>query len=245
MNSISSGDSSPFSTTRWSIVTHAVPRAGLAPRDALAELCLGYWFAIYAYIRRSGYAPTLARDITRGFLGHLLNLFRDGEQPLPTGHFRRFLLDRLDAFLRGDWREAPAPPTVEPALPETDVEARYERDCAAAASPEQAFQRGFALEVLARALRRLGIEAQQTDHADMYRALLPFLSRDPAPGESDDLARALRTRPLAIVVALKRLRQRFRELAGEELADTVSAPDELAAEQDALHAILHGNGRTQ
>src|SRR5215467_14660874 len=135
MNSISSGDSSPFSTTRWSIVRHAVPRAGVAPRDALAELCLGYWFAVYAYIRRSGHAPAIAREMTRGFLGDLLNLFRDDNQPLPTGHFRRFLLDRLDAFLRADWREAPPSQQVEPALPETDVEERYQRDCAGSTSP--------------------------------------------------------------------------------------------------------------
>jgi hypothetical protein len=39
-------------------------------------------------------------------------------------------------------------------------------------------------------------------------------------------------------VALKRLRQRFRELVGEELADTVTSSDDLAAEQQALHAVL-------
>jgi len=39
-------------------------------------------------------------------------------------------------------------------------------------------------------------------------------------------------------MALKRLRQRFRELVREELADTVASADELAAEQQALLAAL-------
>jgi hypothetical protein len=56
------------------------------------------------------------------------------------------------------------------------------------------------------------------------------------------MARQLGSRPLALVLALKRLRQRFRELAAEELADTVGSADDLAAEQDALLAVL---GETQ
>jgi hypothetical protein len=39
-------------------------------------------------------------------------------------------------------------------------------------------------------------------------------------------------------MALKRLRQRFRELVRDELADTVASADELAAERQALFAAL-------
>ena len=39
-------------------------------------------------------------------------------------------------------------------------------------------------------------------------------------------------------VALRRLRQRFRELIDTELADTVASADELLAEQHALFAVL-------
>ena len=68
--------------------------------------------------------------------------------------------------------------------------------------------------------------------------MAPFLGNDPPPGVLDTLAPALSTRPLALLVALKRLRKRFRELVGEELADTVTNGAELAAENAALHAIL-------
>jgi hypothetical protein len=63
------------------------------------------------------------------------------------------------------------------------------------------------------------------------------------PGEYDLIARELGTRALALVLALKRLRQRFQELAAEELADTVGSEDDLAAEQDALLRVLDEAGR--
>jgi hypothetical protein len=61
---------------------------------------------------------------------------------------------------------------------------------------------------------------------------------DPAPGQFEELARQLGIRPMATVVALKRLRQRFRELADSELAETVASASDLAAERAALARAL-------
>ena len=105
-------------------------------------------------------------------------------------------------------------------------------------SPEQAYQRSFALEVLARSLRRLQMEAIQTGHLPMYEALQPYLSHDPVPGEYQAISVRLKIPPLALVVALKRLRQRFRELAGQELSDTVTSAEDLMKEQATLLAVL-------
>jgi hypothetical protein len=119
-----------------------------------------------------------------------------------------------------------------------DLEQRNREDNVGVSSPEQAYQRSFALEILARALKRLREEARQTGHLAMYEALEPYLAVDPAPGQYAEIAERLGSRPLALVVASKRLRQRFRELIGDELADTVSSAEELIAEQQALHALL-------
>jgi hypothetical protein len=43
---------------------------------------------------------------------------------------------------------------------------------------------------------------------------------------------------VTLILALKRLRQRLRELAALELSDTVSSADDLAGEQEALLSIL-------
>jgi hypothetical protein len=54
------------------------------------------------------------------------------------------------------------------------------------------------------------------------------------------LAEVLGSRPLALVTAVKRLRQRFRELVDAELAETVAGPDDLPAERVALRQALAG-----
>jgi RNA polymerase sigma-70 factor (ECF subfamily) len=217
----------------------ASAESGDAPH-ALAELAQRYWYPVYAYVRRCGHAPEIAQDIARCFLGGLMQQFGDGVTRHPQGHFRRYLLDQLNAFLGGDWRDdVDNDSTVELTAP-VDLETRNERDNAGASSPEQAYERSFALEVVARALRRLHSEARQTGHLAMYRALEPHLANDPAAGEYEAIAAQLQTRPLALIVALKRLRQRFRELVGQELADTVTSAEDLSAEQATLHAVLSG-----
>jgi RNA polymerase sigma-70 factor (ECF subfamily) len=237
---ISVRSSDRFATTRWSVVMRSASSESADASHALTELAQRYWYAVYAYVRRCGHAPAIAEDITRCFLGRLMQQFRDGARSHPQGHFRRYLLDQLNEFLAGDWREiVDNGSTTELAAPD-DLEARNERDNAGAVSPEQAYERSFALEVVVRALRRLNSEARQTGRLAMYEALEPHLANDPVAGEYEAIAAQLQTRPLALIVALKRLRQRFRQLVGQELADTVTSAEDLAAEQAILHGVLSG-----
>ena len=226
-----------FTTTRWSLVRQLdSPRAGVA-HDALADLSLRYRYPIYAYVRHCGHAPAAAQDITRTFLQQLIRQFRV-DPPLPHSRFRAYLLTRLHAFLVAPWHELIDSDTSELGPVPADLEERMRREHAETESPEQAYQRSFALEMLARGFTRLRNEAVRTGHLDMYEALEPFLARDPAPGEYQELAERLGSRPVAMVAALKRLRQRFRELVAEELADTVATPEEMIDEQRAMLAAM-------
>jgi len=228
-----------FATTRWSVVLQTGAADSGDARSALVELCSRYWYPVYAYVRRCGHPAEIATDITRHFLQHLLAHFHSTGEPATRGQFRRYLLDKLNAFLADDWRAtSEQPPVLEFAESPLDLEQRNREDNVGVSSPEQAYQRSFALEILARALKRLREEARQTGHLAMYEALEPYLAVDPAPGQYAEIAERLGSRPLALVVASKRLRQRFRELIGDELADTVSSAEELIAEQQALHALL-------
>ena len=229
-----------FKTTRWSLVMQHDVEGVSDSRDALVDLCLRYRYPVYAYVRRCGHPPQVAHEVTHRFLQDLLGHHRQWVDRKKTGQFRTYLLECIDAFLADDTSGAPD----EPAMPELsvaapDLELRNQNDNAQATSPEDAFQRSFALEIFARAFARLREEAHQTGHLSMYEALERYLTVDPAPGEYEELAVALRVRPLVLVVALKRLRQRFRELTGKELADTLESLDALEAEQQTLRAILH------
>ena len=53
--------SGPFAATRWSLVAAARRGDGGEP---LADLCLRYWYPVYAYVRRCGHAPAQAQAIT-------------------------------------------------------------------------------------------------------------------------------------------------------------------------------------
>jgi len=238
------GDSrQQFERTHWSLVMRRDQPQATDAREALVELCLRYWYPIYAYLRLAGRGPASAQEVTRSFLQHLFRHFRDGGTSLAQGRFRQYLLARLRAFLEN---EEPAPAVVEVVAeliePPPDLELKYQRDNGGAQSPEQAYQVGFALELLSRASDRLREEAGQTGRLDMFDALQPFLAIDLQPAEADELGKRFGTRTVVVAVALRRLRQRFRELIDAELADTVASADELLAEQHALFSVLRERG---
>jgi RNA polymerase sigma-70 factor (ECF subfamily) len=239
MTSHASQSHDRFATTRWSMVMQLVDKDSPLARDALGDLAQRYWYPVYAFVRRCGQPPAMAEQVTRDLLRRLVNE-NDGTQQIASRHYRSYLLDRVQALLDGNWTAAasePDVPDIEFPMP-PDLERRFLRDHIAPSSPEQAFQRSFALVVLQRTLRRLRDEAAETGRADMCRALEPFLARDPEPGDYERVAAQLRTRKVTLILALKRLRQRLRELAALELSDTVSSADDLASEQAALLSIL-------
>ena len=233
-----------FAATRWSLVAAAGGDDAPQARNAMIELCLRYWFPVYAYVRGCGHDTAVARDITRGFFEQVLQDRVSLPEARARGRFRQYLLEALHRYLGGDWRQAVVSDAVaEFEQPQSwdELEARYREEAALGRTPEQNYQRIYALEVLGNALARLRSEATQAGRLAMFDALERWLSQDPAPGECDLAAQRLHIRPLAVVVALKRLRQRYRELAEAELCETVASAEDLAAERDALARALDGD----
>ena len=229
-----------FSRTRWSIVLDLQHPGADGAQRSLLDLCQRYWYPVFAYIRRCGHCPETANDMAQAFFGQLTQVLKEID-PRSHGRFRNFLVQQLHRFLTVDWRKemgkearefVVAPLTVE------QLERRLQADHGGDASPEQFFMRSFALEVLDRSLRRLRIEAQQSGREEMFEVLQPFLTREPVPGQYHDLSAALHLPPLVLTLAIRRLRQRFRELADDELMETVASPDDLDAERNALIAVL-------
>lgn len=237
MNTIGDHKPGDFSRTRWSMVGRLQAGHPGEARQALTELALRYWYPLYAYVRCCGHAPGIAQDIVSAFF------LKMGEEAgeagsIPGGRFRDWLLSRLNVFLAGDWHELTGGEAQAGSPPLDELERRNRDDHAAGESPEQAFRRGFALEVLARGFKALQAEARETGHLEMFEALEPYLAHDPLPGQYEEMGQKLGVRPLVLVLALKRLRQRFRELVRGELADAVLSPEDLAAEQQALFKAL-------
>lgn len=229
-----------FPATRWSLVAAAGADAARS-QASLAELCARYWYPVYAYVRRCGHEAPRADSITRAFFNRLVAGADGGRTGSPPGRFRDYVLAQLNAFLASAWSELPvADGTLAPPVPVALLEQRLQLESGARATPEQGFRASFAIEVLSRALQRLRNEAAQAGRQAMLDVLEPFLTHDPAPGQYQELAARLEMQVSSVSIAVKRLRQRYRELADAELAETVASSHDLDAERAALHAALRG-----
>ena len=228
----------PFANTRWTLVA-ALQEGDADAARPLLELCLHNWYPVYSYLRRCGHAPGATQELTRAFFDQLLHDAPGRAQPSQYGRFREFLVAELQRFLAQGLSQPGADAPIPP-LEVEEMEARQRSESAFSGSPEQALRRGFALEVIARARSRLRGEARDAGRLVMYEAMERYLTSEPLPGEFDQLAIRFGVRPLSIVTAMKRLRERFRELVDNALGDTVLNSVELEAERRALQDALSG-----
>jgi hypothetical protein len=96
---------SPFATTRWSVVLTAQTDSPAAVQ-ALDKLCSTYWWPLYGFVRRQGYSPEEAQDLTQGFFARLLER-RDLEAVRrEKGRLRSYLLAALKNFIANEQRRA-------------------------------------------------------------------------------------------------------------------------------------------
>ena len=61
-----------FTTTHWSVVLRAGVTDSPTAAQALDQLCRTYWYPLYAFVRRKGYSPHDAQDLTQAFFARLL-----------------------------------------------------------------------------------------------------------------------------------------------------------------------------
>ena len=195
-----------FQTTNWSLVF----AAGGSP-DALNDLCARYWAPVFAFVRRSGHDPADAEDLTQAFFSRMLE-HRDFAQADPRrGKFRSFLLGALKHFLSNERDRVRAKKRGGDVVHvEIDVDTTDD-----ALTPEQVFEKQWALTVVERALRALREGGAPDD-------LMPFLTGEASYSE---LASARGTSEAALRVAVHRLRRRFRDQLREIVAETVDAKD--------------------
>ncbi len=87
-----------FATTHWSVVLTAQGRSAAADQ-ALEKLCRTYWWPLYGFVRRSGYKPEEAQDLTQGFFALLLERRDLDVVRREKGRLRSYLLVSLKNFL--------------------------------------------------------------------------------------------------------------------------------------------------
>jgi RNA polymerase sigma factor (sigma-70 family) len=233
-----------FATTHWSVVLQAGSSGSTQANRALEELCRTYWLPLYTFVRRQGYGPHDAQDLTQGFFVRLLRNDSFSAVAPHKGRFRTFLLASLKHFLsdardyeraekRGGGRSLVH-------IDEAEAEKCYLQMPVVDPEPEKTFDRRWALTVLERAVERLKEEYLTSGRAQIFEALRVFLSSEAVPGQYDELAPRLGMSANAAGVAVHRLRQRYRECIRLELAQTVASPQDLDGEIDYLLSVLSG-----
>src|SRR6266436_4398659 len=91
-----------FNTTHWSVVLAAGNSSAPHAQQALEMLCATYWYPLYAFVRRRGYSPHDAQDLTQGFFLHLLEHRALTQVDRLKGKFRSFLLASFQNYLSNE-----------------------------------------------------------------------------------------------------------------------------------------------
>lgn len=228
-----------FATTRWSLVVAA---GNGASADALEELCRIYWFPIYAVIRKSGKSTEDASDLAQGFFAKLLEKRWLDIADESQGRFRTFLLTALKRYLINEWRREH---TVKRGggreivpLDADLAERLYAPEGEQSRTPDELFDRRWALAMLDAAMSRLEEEYQKADRMREYQHLVPSLTAGRGETDYAALAGALDTTEGAARVAIHRLRKRFRVMVREEVARTVTRDEDIDSEMAALMGAL-------
>lgn len=240
ISSLPSGDRL-FQTTHWSVVLAASGADSEQARAALEQLCRGYWPAVYAFVRRRGAGPHDAEDLTQEFFHRLLDRDYLTQADPRRGRFRSFLLVAVKHFLANEWDRAKAVKrggrltfiSLDHVAADEEVGGTVE-----AGTPDQAFARTWAMVFLERVLAQLRQEAGREEQRRQFDELKAFLLGDPSAAPYAEVAAKLGTTEAAIKMAVQRLRRRFAQVLREEIAHTVSGPDEIDDEIRCLFAAI-------
>lgn len=241
MSSPEPGSSAPFLTTRWgmvaSLAAHEEPRA----RAALGELCEQYWAPLYAFLRRRGLDPHEAADTVQGFFARLLEKRDFGELSAERGRFRAFLIAALRHHLSHERARAGAQKRGGAArvvsLEPDDADSKLHLPAAPGLTPEQAYEREWALSLLARALAQVQAEFASDGKTELFELLRPALQEPELSGVAALAARSGLSEG-ALRVAASRLRKRYRETLRALVRDTVESDGDVDAELGALFEAL-------
>ncbi len=220
----------------------AAQNAGDGGIDALEQLCRSYWYPLYSYVRHQGASAHDAEDLVQGFFARLLekNYLQDVD-PL-KGRFRSFLLAALKHFLLDEAKKQRAEKRGGGrgvlSLNEQAAQERFEQEAAADLTPEQAFDRNWALAIMDQAMARLRGEMRAGVKEAQSERLLVFLSSAPSEQDYARLGAELRISRGAVAARVHRLRQRYRELVREQVGQTVLGEAGLREEMRYLIALL-------
>jgi RNA polymerase sigma-70 factor (ECF subfamily) len=231
-----------FATTHWSVVAQSALTNVPEAEGALAKLCETYWPPIYSFIRRRGYSPSDAQDLTQSFFAFFLRTKAYERTDPLQGKFRSFLLASVKNFLSDNWDRGQAIKRGGDfefvSLDQETAEAFYDAASASDSTAEHLFELRWAKTLTTGALNSLRKELQSEGKLKLFEQLKDFLTGGSVLPSYDDASAQTGLPRATVKTHVHRLRQRYREIVRREIARTVSAPQEIDEELRYLCNVL-------
>jgi RNA polymerase sigma factor (sigma-70 family) len=229
-----------FVTTRWSLILSG---SGFKDKEqethaALAELCRIYWRPIFAFVCRRGYSTQDAEDLTQDFFVIMLegNWLQNADPS--RGRFRSLLLKSLKNFLNDAADKIHARKrggdvsfiSWEAWMSEVPSQLSMSTQRLNSLPAERLFDVRWAATVVERALRRLREECERQGRRRVFDVLSVYLTVERDDVSCASLATTLGVPQSTVKKLLYRMRQRYRWLLRDEVAQTVENPADIEDE---------------
>jgi RNA polymerase sigma factor (sigma-70 family) len=227
-----------FDTTHWSLVLAAGQRGTGESAAALERLCQSYWLPLYAYVRRRVSDVHDAQDLTQAFFERLLEKNYLADADPRRGQFRVFLLTAFKHFLSKEWEKAKAqkrgggrsPISLDFSTGDSQITLQP----AGGLTAEQMYERQWVITLLSCVMQRLEREFEKVGKRSQFERLKDFIVSTKKDTTYADVASELGMTESAARMATSRLRRRYRQLLREEIAQTVSSPEDIDDEINSL-----------
>jgi RNA polymerase sigma-70 factor (ECF subfamily) len=230
-----------FASTHWSVVLRAGDSQSPESSNALEKLCRSYWYPLYAFVRRQGYGPEDAADLTQEFFSRLLASKGLAGVDRRKGKFRSFLLASMKHLLANEWnranRQKRGGGQVHFSLDAAAAEDQYRHDGSEGLAPDRIFERRWAETLIDTVTLRLHAEFEDAGMANASKVLKIFLlgrRRNPPPTRKWQLAEYHRERRFA---APSIACASGTGPPPQEIAQTVAGPGEI--EEELRHFLAY------
>ena len=246
MTAMNSGHGA-FPTTDWGLFVDIRGGSPSAKQAALEILARRYWKPVFRFLQFSGKDEESAKDLTQAFFAEWIENNAFAKADAQRGKFRSFMLASLKRFVANEHRAGQAqkrrPAAGLLSLDELmdDEEKPFEpKD---AETPDKAFDRAWAVEVVGRVLKHLEAECRnkgQKAHFDIFskRLIQPILYGVAAPSMAD-LGNVHGLTEKQAGNLLETAKRAYRRLLEEEVRLYAASDSEVSEEIRDIFAILN------
>jgi len=207
---------------------------------ALEDLCRSYWPPLYGYVRRRGYSPQDAEDLTQSFFALVLrkDVLQSADQE--KGRMRTYLLTALQRFLVNDYHRKTARKRggnqIHVSFDTRIQEARIAQDKSEGSTEH--FDHQWALTLLDQVMDALTEEYRQAGKTREFTCLKACLTVEGGAFDYRRAADELGRQEGTVRVTVHRLRKRFRLLFREAVSRTVRDPADVRDEMLYIAKVL-------